>query len=161
MKTLVVLLGIAGVALILILSAALFYLGPIVKSAVEKVGPEVTKVSVKLDIAAISTFICSRQQQRFVLGNPPGFKTSEAVKVGTAVLTLVPKSVLSGKVIVRSLRIEEPELTYEPALGGSNIGRGLENIQSVASQEKSGATNTSSSKALQVDEFLITGGKIN
>jgi uncharacterized protein involved in outer membrane biogenesis len=95
----------------------------------------------------------------FVLGNPEGFKTPEAVKVGTVAISLVPKSVTSSKVIVRSIRVEAPEITYEAGLGGSNIGKILESMQSTDKQEKSGG-GKSSSKGLQVDDFLITGGKV-
>lgn len=160
MKKLGVLIVVAGVALIIVLAAAFLYLGPIVKAGVEKVGPMVTKVAVKLDGANISFLNGSGQLKGFVLANPEGFKTPEAMKVGTIGISVAPKSVLSPKVIVHSIRIEAPEITYEAGFGGSNIGKILENIQSVASQEKSGATN-SASKGLQVDDFLITGGKIN
>jgi hypothetical protein len=160
MKKLLGLLIIAVVGLIIIGAATLFYLGPIVKAGVEKVGPQITKVPVKLDGAHISVFSGNGSLKGFVLGNPEGFKTPEAMKVGTVAISLVPKSVMDKKVIVRSIRIEAPEITYEAGLGGSNIGKVLENIQAIASQEKTASTNTSS-KALQVDEFLITGGKIN
>lgn len=151
---------IAVALLVVAAAAALFYLGPIVKAGVEKVGPQVTKVPVRLEGARISIFNGNGELKGFVLANPEGFKTPEAVKVGTVAISLVPKSVMNDKVVVRSIRIEAPEITYEAGFGGSNIGKVLENIQSVASQEKSSNTN-SASKALQVDEFLITGGKIN
>ncbi len=149
-----------GIGLILVALIALFYLGPIVKAGVERVGPQVTKVPVKLSSASISIFNGNGELKGFVLGNPEGFKTPEAVKVGTVAISLVPRSVLSKKVIIHSIRIESPEITYEAGLGGSNIGKLLDNIKSAASQEKTGSTN-SSSKPLQVDEFVITGGKIN
>jgi uncharacterized protein involved in outer membrane biogenesis len=150
----------AGIVLVLVAAAALFYLGPLIKSGVEKIGPEITKVSVKLKSANISLLNGTGRLKGFVLGNPEGFKTAEAVKVENVAVSLDPKSVLGKKVVVRSIRIEAPEITYEAAFGGSNIGKVLENIQAVASREKSGSTN-SAGKALQVDEFLITGGKIH
>jgi uncharacterized protein involved in outer membrane biogenesis len=160
MKKVVALFVVLGLLVLLAGGAALFYLGPIVKAGVERVGPRIAKVPVKLDGANISVFSGNGQLKGFFLGNPEGFKTPEAVKVGVVAISLAPKSVLDKKVVVRSIRIEAPEITYEAGLGGSNIGKILENLQSVASQEKTGATNTSS-KALQVDEFVITGGKIN
>ena len=82
------------------------------------------------------------------------------MKVGIVAISLVPRSVMDKKAIVKSIRIEAPEITYEAGFGGSNIGKLLDNIKSVESQEKSASTNTTG-KALQVDEFVITGGKIN
>jgi uncharacterized protein involved in outer membrane biogenesis len=160
MKKILLICVLGALGLIIITIAALFYLGPIVKAGVERVGPEVAKVPVKLDGASISVFTGSGELRGFVLGNPPGFKTSEAVKVGTVAISLVPKSVTANKVIVRSVRIESPEITYEAGLGGSNIGKLLDNMKSTASQEKSGGTG-SSSRPLQVDEFFITGAKVH
>jgi uncharacterized protein involved in outer membrane biogenesis len=160
MKKLLGVVVLGGIALVIVAVVALFYLGPIVKAGVEKVGPQVAKVPVKLDGATISIFNGNGELKGFVLGNPEGFKTPEAVKVGTVAISLVPKSVMGSKVIVRSVRIESPEITYEAGLGGSNIGKLLDNIKSTESQEKSGGAK-SSSKALQVDEFVITGAKVN
>src|SRR5262249_21289844 len=131
-----------------------------VKAGVEKAGPQVAKVPVKVEGASISVFNGNGELKGFVLGNPEGFKTPEAVKVGTVAISLVPKSVAASKVIVRSVRVEAPEITYEAGFGGSNIGKILENMQSTEKQEKSGGTK-STSKALQVDDFLIKGGKIH
>lgn len=160
MKKILALLVLGVIALVVLAVVALFYLGPIVKAGVERVGPQVAKVPVKLDGATISVFNGSGELKGFVLGNPEGFKTAQAVKVGSVAISLVPKSVMGNKVIVRSIRVESPEITYEVGGGGSNIGKLLENMQSVASQEKTGATNKSS-KALEVDEFVITGAKLN
>lgn len=161
MKKIVALLVLGVVALVVVAVVALFYLGPIVKAGVERVGPEVAKAPVKLEGATISIFNGSGELKGFVLGNPEGFKTPQAVKVGRIAISLVPKSVMGNKVIIRSIQVESPEITYELGAGGSNIGKLLENMQSVASQEKSGKTNTSTSKALEVDEFVITGAKLN
>jgi|SRR3954469_23975858 hypothetical protein len=143
--------------------AAFLFLGTIVKKGVETVGPNITKTSLKLDSATISVFNGSGQLKGFELGNPEGFKTGSAVKVGSIGLALEPRSVLGKKVVIHSIRVEAPEITYEAALGGSNIGKILDNLKSTSSQEKStgGSKQTGSQKALQVDEFLITGGKIN
>jgi uncharacterized protein involved in outer membrane biogenesis len=160
MKKVLGIIILGGIALVILAVVAVFYLGPIVKAGVEKVGSQVAKVPVKLDGATISVFSGNGELKGFVLGNPEGFKSPEAVKVGTVAISLVPKSVTSSKVIVRSIRVEAPEITYEAGLGGSNIGKILENMQSTDKQEKSGAAK-SSSKALQVDDFVITGGKIH
>src|SRR4051812_27043556 len=143
--------------------AAFLFLGTIVKKGVETVGPNITKTIVKLDSATISVFNGSGQLKGFELGNPEGFKTANAVKVGSVGLALEPKSVLGKKVVIRSVRVEAPEITYEAALGGSNIGKILDNLKSTSSQEKStgGSKSTGSQKGLQVDDFLITGGKIH
>ena len=80
-RTIKVLIGIV-LALVLVGAVVIFFLDSIVRSSVEKVGPIVTKVSVKLDSAKISLFGGSGELKGLVVGNPEGFKTPEAIKVG-------------------------------------------------------------------------------
>ncbi len=155
---LVILLVIAGVA-------AVFFLGSIVKAGVEKAGPVVTKVPVKLDGANISVLSGKGELKGFVLGNPEGYKSSEAIKVGLVSIDLDPKSVFNDKVIVRSIRIESPEINYEKSgLKGGNLDQILDNLKT--GEKKPGEASPASkadgtSKKLQVDEFLITGAKVH
>src|SRR5688572_15501877 len=165
MKKVIVGILVAGV-LLLVVAVALgfFFLGGIVKKGVETVGPAITKTDVRLAGATISVFDGNGELKGLVVGNPEGFKTPEAIRMGSVALALEPKSVLAKKVIVRSVRVEGPEITYEAALGGSNIGKLLDNIKATASQEKTSpttSTNTGAHKAIQVDEFVITGAKVN
>lgn len=158
-----ILLGLVVLLLVLGVVAILF-IGSIVKTGVEKVGPVVTKVPVKLDAANISVFSGSGTLKGFVLGNPEGFKSPEAVKVGSMSLALVPMSVLGDKVVIHSIRVEAPEISYETDLKGSNLGRILDNISSGEKQpaeSKPGEKSKGAQKKLQVDEFLITGAKVH
>lgn len=162
-KRIGLLAGILIALLLLAVVAALLMLNRIVKAGVETAGPLVTKTTVTLAGANISLFSGSGNLQNFVVGNPAGFKTSEAIKVGSVAVSLVPKSVLSDKVQLRSVRVEGPEITYETDLKSSNLAKLLENIQAVAGAAGGGSTNAATGKktALQVDEFVISGGKIN
>jgi hypothetical protein len=141
--------------------AAFLFLGTIVKAGVEKAGPYITKVAVKLDGANVSVFSGSGELKGFLMGNPAGFKATDSVKVGSVAVKIEPGSVLSDKVIVRYVRVEGPEITYEAAFGGSNIGKILENIQAVASGGQTDPNQPGAQKALQVDEFVISGAKLN
>jgi hypothetical protein len=148
---------------VLVAVGAFLFLGTIVKAGVEKVGPRVTKVSVKLDSAAISLFNGSGQLKGFVIGNPEGYKTPSAMKLGTVSLSIEPGSVLKEKKHIRSIKVEGPEITYETDLKGSNLGKLLDNVSGSAEQDKKAPTKdqqTSKTK-LQVDEFVITGAKVH
>jgi uncharacterized protein involved in outer membrane biogenesis len=162
MKKRLPLILLIGVGLLAIVAVGAFlFLGTIVKTGVEKVGPLITKVPITLDGASVSVFNGSGELKGFVMGNPENFKAANSVKVGTVALKLEPGSVLSDKMIVRSVRVEAPEITYEAAFGGSNIGKILENIQAVASSGQSNPDQPGSEKKLQVDEFVIAGAKLN
>lgn len=158
MKKLLPKIIIALVVLLVIGGIALFVsLGSIVKKGVETVGPEITKVSIKLDGVTVSPLSGSGAIKGLVVGNPEGYKTESAIKLGEASLALDAMSVLSDKVHVKSVNIAGPEITFEGSLKGSNLTKILDNVQSAAGGGSSGG----SSKKLQVDEFNITGAKIS
>jgi uncharacterized protein involved in outer membrane biogenesis len=160
-KRLLPVLIILAALLLLVVLAAFLFIGTIVKAGVEKGGPFITKVPVALNGATISVFNGSGELKGFNMGNPEGFKAPQSVGVGSIALKVEPGSLLSEKVVVRYVRVEAPEITYEAGFGGSNIGKILENIQSVAAQGKTNPEQPGSKKKLQVDEFVITGAKLN
>jgi len=153
---LVVLLVILGVV-------AIFFLGTIVKSGVEKVGPRVAKVPIKLEGADISLFNGKGELKGFVVGNPEGFKSPEAIKVGSVAVALVPRTVLGDKVVIQSIKIVAPEITYETSLKGSNLQKLLDNVGGSAQQDESAPTKDqqATKTKLQVDDLVITGGKVH
>jgi uncharacterized protein involved in outer membrane biogenesis len=132
-----------------------------VKAGVEKVGPMVTKVPVKLGGANVSVFGGTGSLKEFELGNPQEFKSAQAMKVGDVDVSISPGSLLGDKVVVRYVRVKAPEITFEQSHKGNNLSKILENVQSIAGTTSGGAsTNAAPGKKLQVDEFVITGGKI-
>jgi len=164
MKKLIVrILLVLVILLVVVAVGSILFIGTIVKTGVEKVGPRVAKVPVKLDSANISIFSGSGELKGFVLGNPEGYKTPEAIKVGAISLSIAPGSVLAEKKHIRSIKVESPEVTYETDLRGSNLGKILDNVGGSAEQDKKAPTKkeqTSKTK-LQVDEFVITGAKVH
>lgn len=153
------------VVLLLVVLGIGFFIDSIVKKGVETIGPQVTKVDVKLAGVNLSFLSGSGTLKGFVLGNPSGYKTPHAISVGSTSLSLKPSSVFSDKVVVKSLRIESPEINYEGDVLTDNLRKILDNI----SGPSTGATTTNTppqaesgaSKKLQVDEFIITGAKVN
>ena len=163
MKKLIVRLVLVAVVLLVVaIGVGIFFLGSIVKTGVEKVGPIVLKVPVKLDSASVSLLGGSSTLKGFVIGNPEGFKSTEAIKVGTVAVAVVPKSIFGDKVIIHSIKVEAPEISYELGFKGSNLGKILDNVNSGEAKPASQPTPSSGAgKKLQVDEFIITGAKVH
>jgi hypothetical protein len=164
MKKWVVRLVLAGIlVIVLVLVGALFFLGSIVKKGVERVGPTITKTVVKLDGATLSILSGSGELKGLFVGNPEGFQSQSAIKVGSVSIGVSPGSVFSQKVVVRSIKVVGPEITFEGGLGGNNLSKILANIQGQDEKDKQATTKKeqSSSKKIQVDDILISGGKIN
>ena len=96
---------VAGVIVAVIALVALFLsLNSIVKNGVTSFGPEVIKAPISLDGVSISAFSGSGEIRGLVIGNPEGFKTPNAVKLGTASLQVKPMSLLGDKIVVFKFR---------------------------------------------------------
>jgi uncharacterized protein involved in outer membrane biogenesis len=167
MKKLLIRVSAALVILIIlgVLAVRLFLDGAI-KRGVETVGPMLTQVQVKLDSASLSLLSGSGKLKGLLVGNPTGYHTPSAIQVGNASLAIQPGSVFSDKIIIRSINVEAPEITFETDLKGNNLSKILSNLQEATGGGKSSnsASPQQASKAnkkLQVDDFLISGGKIH
>src|SRR5687768_7731598 len=163
MKKWILRIAVAGVALAIIALVAVFYfLNDIVKSGVETAGPQLTKAEMRLAKANLSPFSGLAQMTGLFVGNPEGWKSESAIKVGDVKVALDVKSALSDTVIVESIHIEAPEITYETALTRSNLGHILENIEAFAGGEKQAQTTSSASaKKFRVKDIHIHGAKVH
>ena len=115
---------IGGVILVLIVAGVVFLylsLNRVIRSAVETYGPEVTKSEIRLGGINVSPLSGEAQLSNLVVGNPPGFKTPSAFKLGAMRVSLEVGSVLSDTIAIREIIISAPEITYELGPGGSNI----------------------------------------
>ncbi len=143
------------------------FLGPIVKTGMETVGPKLTKVSIKLDEVHLSLLSGSATIKGLVVGNPAGYKTPDAISAGMIAVGVNPLSVLSDKIVVRSIHVEAPEITFEGGLSGNNLSTIMDNVNAAAQTGGTVSTNTTPtaqakpSKKLEVDDFLITGAKVH
>ena len=151
------------VLLVLAVGLSIYFLGSIMKKGVETVGPQITGTEIKLDSATLSLLSGSGKLKGLLVGNPQGFKSPSAIKVGSVSVGVAPGSVFSGKVHVKEVRVEAPEITFEGGLKGNNLGKLLDNVQAGTGGSEKTATpeNKAASRKLQVDDFVITGGRIN
>jgi hypothetical protein len=162
---LIILVVVAVIASVILVS---FFLGDIVKAGIERIGPSVTGVSVNVEKVNISLFTGSAGVTGFVLGNPPGFTSPQAISLGEASLGISPFSVFSDKIVIHSFRVISPDITIEGNLlnGNNNLSKILANAD--ASNKAGGpvTTNTVSgtpkpAKKFEVDDFLISGAKVH
>jgi hypothetical protein len=96
-------------------------LNRVIRSAVETYGPQATKSEITLGSVNVSPFSGNASLSNLVVGNPQGFKTPSAFKLGAMRMSLDVRSLLSDRVSIREIVITAPEVTYEPGPGGSNL----------------------------------------
>jgi uncharacterized protein involved in outer membrane biogenesis len=173
MKKLALRLAIALVVILILVFVALgLFLDSAVKRAVETIGPRLAKVEIKLDAVSLSLFSGGGKVKGMVVGNPEGYKTPSAMSVGLASLTLSPGSLLSDKIVIKSINVQAPEITFETDLKHNNLSQILSNLEAAtggggdkpapAPKEQAPKDKPSKpAKKLEVDDFLISDGKIH
>ncbi|HKS38486.1 MAG TPA: hypothetical protein VJW76_14935 [Verrucomicrobiae bacterium] len=153
------------VLLVVAVVASFFFLGSIIKKGVETVGPQITKTEMRLDGASLSVFSGSGTLKGLFVGNPEGYKTESAMKFGSTSVGVKPGSIFSDKIHVTHVNVQAPEITFEGGLKGNNLSKLLDNVQSGSSgggaTSAGTAESSAASKKIQVDDFLISGGKIH
>lgn len=158
------------IALVLVLLVVLalvavgLSLNTAIKQGVETLGPQIAKVDIRLAGVKLSLLSGSGSVKGLVIGNPEDYKTPHAISVGSTSVSVSPGSVLSDKIIIKSIRVEAPEITFEVGPGGSNLQKIQANLESTlgdgASASQPAADGKKPAKKLQVDEVIITGGKV-
>jgi uncharacterized protein involved in outer membrane biogenesis len=172
MKKVLVCVCIGVLALIIIAALAIhFFLDSAIKSGVETVGSKMTKVDVKLDGVHLSLISGSGRITGLVIGNPDGYKTPNAISVGTAALALKPGSLLADKLVISSIDVESPEITFEGGLSHDNLKQIRDNLNETTSSSGPSGSNTvagatpkeekKANKKLEVDNFQITNAKLD
>jgi len=171
MKKLLIRLLIALVVVVILVVVAIsMFLDGAIKKGVEAIGPKIAKVDFKLDSVSLSLLSGSAKVKGLVVGNPEGYKTPNAISVGSALVSVSPGSLLSDKIVVKSIRVEAPEITFEGGLTGNNLNQILDNVNDSVGGADQGAKEPTTkepapkeekpAKKLQVDDFLITGAKV-
>src|SRR5437016_947696 len=106
MKKRFVQLGVGGVILLILAVVAItLSLDRIIKAGVETAGPKIAQVQVKLAGVSHSLFSGKGEINGLVVGNPEGYKTESAIKVGGVSLALQPSSIFSRKILVDSINV--------------------------------------------------------
>ena len=161
---------VAAVVLVVVVAAALFFtlsnLGPLVKKAVNTVGPQVTKTDVSVADVSVSIFSGEAKIKEFFLGNPKGFKTPQAMKVGSVAVDIDEKSITKNPIVINKIEILAPEITYEKISGTDNFQQLLKNVQSSAKSEKKAAKKPAAEgdkagKKIVINNVIVKDGKVN
>jgi len=139
-------------------------LGRIVKKGIETYGPPLTQTSVSVDSVNLSILTGSARVKGLVVGNPKGYNSSHAIAVGTAAAGVDPFSLFSKKIVIRSIKLESPDVIFEGGLSGNNLSQILDNINSTGKSSGTLSTNAAtqppSEKKYEVDDLLISGAKV-
>jgi len=172
MKKALLRVGLGVVALVAAaLVASMFFLGRIVKTGIETVGPRVAQVAVQLESAEVWLLPGRAQLKGLSIGNPPGCKTETAIKAGVIRVRLNTMSAFSSRPIIDSIVVQSPEITLEGGLKNNNLTRILKNVNATvdshAASPPTGAGPDRSQAAgkpgrrFQINELLIRDARLH
>src|SRR5690242_3018273 len=89
----------------------------LIKRAIERFGPELTGVSVKVGSVKLEPLDGRGAIRGLSVGNPSGYKTPHALSLGEMRLAVDPASLTSDVVHIREISLEAPSITYERGPG--------------------------------------------
>lgn len=150
-----------GIALILF---GLSKIGPLIKAAVNTYGPQITKTEVRLGDVGVSIFSGEAKLKDLFLGNPKGFRTPQAMTVGSIFVNVDEKSLTKDTIIIDKVEVVRPQITYEKASGTDNFQTILNNVKSATgggTTTKKPAEEKGGGKKLLIRDFIIKEGKVN
>jgi len=161
-----ILVGIGGliIIIIIVLILGISNLGPIIKKTVNSYGPEITKTEVHLGDVGISILSGEAKLKNFLLGNPKGFKSPQAMSVGSVFVNVDEGSLTKDTIVIDKIEVVRPEITYEKAGGTDNFKTILNNVTRTVGTGKGSAKGTEdegAGKKVLIRNFVVRDGKVN
>lgn len=149
----------------LVLALAVIFLlvmvrgGTLIREAINQGGPSLLGVDVSVQDVTFRPLRGNVQLKNLHVGNPKGYKTSGVFDLGLVEVELKPGSLLSDTIIIETIKIEGPEITYERGLKNSNIGALLEQLEGGATEEPNDSDKDKKRDEPKKPEQKDAGGK--
>ena len=157
-------LGAIVILLIVVVVVGLSKLGPLVKMAVNTYGPQITNTELRVDDVGISIFSAEAKLKKFFLGNPKGFKSESAMKVGSVYVDVDESSLTKDTIIIKRIEVVGPDITYEKRGKTDNFKSILNNVQKNVPKGESTSkksTQEGPGKQLIINDFIVKNGRVN
>lgn len=152
-----------GVALVLLVAAALYWLrgnlDGLIKDAIASYGSAMTQAQVSVGAVEIRAADGTGIIRGLSIGNPAGFKTPHAFKVGEVEVDIDLASVTRDVVLIRKIAIKAPDVIYEKGEAMTNFDAIQKNIAAYVGAA-AGKKDDGGGKKLIVQELTVRGAKV-
>lgn len=138
-KTMMIAAGAVGLIVIVVvvgLGLLVSNLDGLVKAAVEKYGSEATGTAVRLSEVKISLSEGKGTLKGLTVGNPKGFTSDSAFRLGEVTVAIDTGTVTKNPVVIKEVLVAAPEVTYEIGSDGSNIDAIKKNLDKLTGGSK-------------------------
>jgi len=153
-----------GIIFVVLAVVVIFFASQVVKNAINTAGPIALGVPVTVEDVRAYPLRGVINIKNLVVGNPEGFKTDSLFNMGVLNVEISTASLFSDTIIVKTIEIVAPEITYEMKLGGSNIGALQESLagdkEPAEKESEEVVEEKSGGKKVIIEKFLITDGKV-
>lgn len=145
---------IAGILAIFVIVVVVIFAGidSAIKKIVESVGPQMTQTEVKLDKVEISTTSGTGKLTGLMIGNPKGFTTPSSMQLGEIGITLDIATLTHDTIVIKSILIRAPQITYEYGATGGNIETIKKNVDSYVGQSTPASSAAPGAKSAPTPE---------
>jgi hypothetical protein len=160
---------IIGVLLIIVIAVVVVIgatkLGPIIKTAVNTYGPQLTKTELRVNDVTVSLLSGTAEITDFFLGNPRGFTSSEAMKVGSMYIDIDKKTITGDTIVINRIEVIAPAITYEKTRRTDNFQTIANNVRSASGtsapgQDSSKQEESGPGKKLLIKDFILKQGTV-
>ena len=150
--------GLILVALAALVAAGLFWLrgnlDAVVKDAIAAQGSAMTQARVSVGAVELRASEGAGFVRELSVGNPAGFKTPHAIKVGEIEVSIDVASLTRDVVLIRRIAIKAPDIIYEKGESLTNFDAIQRNIAAhLGAPQKPG--DGGSGKKLIIEEFTV------
>ena len=114
----------------------------LIKNAIAHYGKAMTKAEVAVGSVNIAPADGKGAISDLVIGNPPGFKTAHAMKVGRIELEVDAASMPKDVIVIRRIAIQAPDVIYEKGDAMTNFDAIQKNIAAYLGPKKQGKGGT-------------------
>jgi hypothetical protein len=166
----VLLFGAIGIVLLAVIGLVVFvaYLDAMVKAGIETVGPKITGTTVTVESVKLLFLTGEGRIKGLVIGNPKGYQSLSAFKLGDARVKVNVPSALTDKLIIEEIVVDAPDVTYEVVVARSNIAQIQENVSAFGrslgggeSAPKPAKEVNAHQKKVQINDFIVRNGRVN
>src|SRR5438105_2153586 len=158
------LLGSVAVLLLAIGGGAWWLYGNIdavVKRAITRYGSEMTQALVSVEAVQLRSSDGAGTVRGLTVGNPAGFKTPFALKVGLIDVAVELRTLADPVIVIKRIVIESPEVIYEKGATQTNFEAIQKNIASALGTRSAGGGGSAAApvRKLIVDELIIRNAR--
>ncbi|MDE0838210.1 MAG: AsmA family protein [Kiritimatiellae bacterium] len=157
--------GIVVLLLVVVFAVVVTNMGKVIKASVEGFGPAFIGVPVTLDAVRVRPLRGHISLSELVVGNPEGFKTDHAIRLGAMSVDVDLASLKTDTIIIKEILIDGPRLMFELGLRKTIVGEIMKYIESATASdtpetEQPEGADEKPAKLVIIQHVLVTGGKV-